>query len=113
PGGCSRTAWSWWSWSRHQLSGAVPGASATAADSPIYPFFPPWRTGLSAGASVTQAADRRAHLVTTPRRCAFGLFVAYAYATALPAKTRLLTLRTSDNGRLLAHLGASRGALLV
>jgi hypothetical protein len=27
------------------LSGAVPGASATAADSPIYPFFPPWRTG--------------------------------------------------------------------
>jgi hypothetical protein len=46
---------------------------------------------------VTQTADRRAHLVTTPRRCAFGLFVAYAYATALPAKTRLLTLRTSDN----------------
>jgi hypothetical protein len=52
---------------------------------------------------VTQTADRRAHLVTTPRRCAFGLFVAYAYATALPAKTRLLTLRTSDNISCLHH----------
>ena len=27
--------------------------------------------GLSAGPSVTQIADRRAHLVTTPRRCRF------------------------------------------
>jgi hypothetical protein len=65
-----------------------------------------------------QITDRRAHLAATPRRCAFDLFVVDAYATARPAGTQLLILKTPDNERLMADLvrgagGGRAGGALV